>query len=341
MKTGISPIQKKEFLKNKKHISIIGTFFFIFSIHFTGITQNTPYALLSNQDIIRISPTNCTYETILNGSTFPFNISFTDIAFEQGILYGCTGTSIYSIDLETGVITPLLNNDNVLDGNLCGLAGDNNGNLYASGHGFHRINIASGEIEHVGIYTNYMTQGDIEYDHSDFYVSAIDYEENSSLLRVGIVPFVFSEIAPLPHNSYGITKGGLASNEMYISTDSSLYIINLSSNIGTMICPNLCKNSIWGLTTGSDDFTNLKEETKANNINIFQDPTTQIITIKTSQKNAQLKGQLVNAMGQEILHLDLSKTETYIDMNPYPQGIYFVRFFNDGDIVLQEKVICY
>jgi len=68
-------------------------------------------------------------------------------------------------------------------------------------------------------------------------------------------------------------------------------------------------------------------------LEIYPDPSSDRITIKSSESQPQLNLSIVNLNGQECLNITLRDLSTQIDIRNLQNGIYFVKL--KGDHIVQ------
>ncbi len=318
-------------------------FFFISVIlsHFSAQAQTVLYGLLENGSIVSIDPESCTSQIKININDQ--GVMFSDITFDQGILYGCADGYLSTIDVTTGVVTPINQNSGVIDQAATALASDQNGNICISGESISIYNAATGVIENLGDLGNYSTEGDVEYIEGILYVSVRSNTGITSLLKVETSPFLITPIYSIPADCFGLANGGLLnSRELYLSFNSYLKKIDLTNGSISQICDNveaLWPDIIFGMTAGpvlintSGILDNIAEKTT-----IIQDPKSQIVYIQSINDNSTF--QLINSLGQKLLDFKLAKGENSIDMNEFSKGMYFVNLIINNKITSQ-KVITY
>lgn len=283
--------------------------------------------ITANKDLIRISSNGCTFGLVLSGNNWDPNPGafFTDIAYEQGVLYGAGSSNICIIHPENGHLE-WVNMGGGFD--LNGLTGDQNGNLYLAGPDIGRFNISSGVLEPIGSLAPYHISGDVEYVNESLYISASDTNGNGFLLKAEINPFSYSVIGSIPNDSYGLTKSNeLDAGHLYLSSYNTLYSLDINNASMTMVCSSIPGiPGIYGLTLGPEDLgaaENGVERTK-----ISQDPVAQTLSIRTFDKKIR-ECTIYNELGQEIVNVDLKDESVLIGTSAYPEGVYLIRF-NDG-----------
>jgi hypothetical protein len=85
---------------------------------------------------------------------------------------------------------------------------------------------------------------------------------------------------------------------------------------------------------GFDDFQ------KANSgFKIFPNPTSGKLTIKTNFLNGSEKIGVYNSLSQTIYFSVLNSGSFELNINDYPDGIYFVRIYKNNGLIVQEKII--
>jgi|GEM_PF-4915023 len=320
----------------------------IFRIAFTIATwmiavhaysQSTIYALTSHNDIIRIDPSNCSYQIVIPGSQFssPYFIDFTDIAYEQGELYLCTTSLLYKINPVSGQVD-FINLGNGISGIVNGLTGDQNGNLYSSGQDLKRINVSNVLLEELGT-LHHWTQGDIEFINGKLYVAAQDADGNGALLEIQASPFIVSSVGPLPDRIYGMTKHHSLSNEqLFASKDSSLLILDVTTGETVIHCSNIFDDiTIYGMTLAPNNL-HVSDISESDVFTVFQDFDKQQLFIESPANNQYC---LYNSLGQEITCSFLSNPTTIIDMSPYSSGVFYVRIQQPNGPVYQKKIVSY
>jgi hypothetical protein len=295
--------------------------------------QNSLYALLSNNDILRIDPLNCNTELVISGNKINTDVKFQDIACEQGELYAIGSSLLYKINPISGQVD-FINLGNGFDCN--GLTSNQSGFLYAAGAYLSRIDITNNQLLKIGD-LGYSSLGDLEIVDGKFYISAQDSFGNPKLIKVTESPFTVSEICSIPSYCYGISShNSLSNNEIYLSTDSSLIIVDVSIGTKTVSCPNIFKNlDVYGLTKGPN---NLKVE----NLKDVEP----IITYNSSSNTILISCPLTsmatyclrNCWGQIVEQSNINDLTTEIETSNYSKGLYFVTV-NNREFSKTQKVI--
>lgn len=297
--------------------------------------QNSLYALSSSNDIYRIDPLSCTSDLVISGSQFNITESFTDIAVEQNELYAISSSLLYKINLLSGQVD-WINLGNGIDVLANGLTSGQNGFLYVSGHDLSRINVNNWGLEDIGT-LGYSTQGDIEIINGEFYITARDSEGNPKLIKVTESPFSVTEIDSIPNNCYGASShNSLPNNEIYLSKDSALLIIDINTGSTIISCPNIFDNYIvYGLTKGSNNLSIGKVNEEELTITYNSENNTILIT---SSFETQSKYCLRNSLGQVVDQSIFFGSTKTIDANNYPGGLYFITV-EIGENVKTQKLI--
>nr|WP_294860793.1 T9SS type A sorting domain-containing protein [uncultured Fluviicola sp.] len=300
-------------------------------------SQTSIYAITNDGSIIRIDPGNCSYETLL--SAYQIGEGFNDIAFANNELYVSNANFIRRIDFLSGTAVST-NLEGLSDGNITGLTGDENGNLYASGDYLTKAIPSTGSVSNLGSLGGYYTVGDLEIYNNVFYISVLDTGTNK-LIKVQTNPFLISEIGGLPPNPYGITKHqSLNPDEAYISTSADLRILNLNTGATSMVCPQLWPGTaIYGLTTGPD-YLSTEEYENPYGIDVTQQEKNATIRIENPQLE-QSSYCIQNALGQVLFSADITSENTSIDLNHYPIGVLFLTITKSNQSVFQKKLITY
>jgi photosystem II stability/assembly factor-like uncharacterized protein len=89
-----------------------------------------------------------------------------------------------------------------------------------------------------------------------------------------------------------------------------------------------------GLITG----INPESQSISSSINVYPNPATDKITIKTSPTPTRSQLTIMNLNGEEILTQSLIKPKTQIDISSLPSGVYFVRLTNDRTVEVRKFV---
>jgi len=300
-------------------------------------SQNSLYALSSNNDIYRIDPLSCTSELVISGSQLSTTASFTDIAVEQNELYAISTSLLYKINLLSGQVD-WINVGNGIDALANGLTGVQNGFLYVAGQNLSRINVNNWTLENIGT-LGYSTQGDIEIVNGDFFIAAKNSLANPILIKVTEFPFTVTEIDSMPTNTFGMSiHGSLPSNEVYISQDSSLLKINVITASTNIICPNIFDNYVvYGLTNASSNLST--DQLFEDQLNIYQDSESEILYIKSSM-NFPGTYYLRNNLGQIIAQSKISTPTMTIETSELSKGVYFITVYL-GNSVKTQKILLY
>lgn len=278
---------------------------------------------------------NCSSELVVSGSQLNTMVNFTDIAYEQGELYAISSSLLYKINVITGQVD-YISLGNGIDGIGNGLTSNQSGFLYVAGLDFSRIDITNNQLLTIGD-LGYSTQGDIEIVNGEFYITARDSIANPKLIKVTESPFAVTEIDSIPNNCYGASSHNfLPNNEIYLSKDSTLLVIDINTGSTTISCPNIFDNyTVYGLTKGPNNLNtgNITE----NEINIIYNTGTNEILIKSSIK-ARSTFCFRNSIGQIIEQKDIIDPITTIDTHKYSKGLYYI-VVNIGEYVKTQKII--
>lgn len=74
------------------------------------------------------------------------------------------------------------------------------------------------------------------------------------------------------------------------------------------------------------------------NFDIYPNPIKNELTITTSNVSAY-KIEVVNILGEKVIHKTMVDKHSKINTSSLQNGIYFVRFFNNGDIIEVKKIV--
>ena len=97
----------------------------------------------------------------------------------------------------------------------------------------------------------------------------------------------------------------------------------------------------WGLPNFIESYflpdtqTNITQNINKT-IKVYPNPTNNYLIVENLQ-NINLK--IINIYGQQIENLDLQATTSYIDVSAYENGIYFLVFTNQKQIISKKIVI--
>lgn len=298
--------------------------------------QESIYALTDDNSIIRVNPSNCSYETVIVGNQLNTNVSFTDIAFAQGDLYACGSSLLYKINVVSGEVD-WINLGNGLDPILNGLTADNNGNLYWSGLGLKRYNLFSGNIDDFGS-LNFYTQGDLEYLNDELYITANDSTSTGKLLKVHFNPFSVSVVGSIPQSIFGLARHPmLSSNELFFSKDSTLQKINTITAETTIMCPEIFNGiRIYGMTLGSSYLNTINNDI-SNLVKVFNQEEKVTIVVDTSLLYGS-KFSLSNSLGQLISSSRIFNETTIVDLKDY-SGLLFVALQLPNGSIYTRRIV--
>ncbi|MES2554708.1 MAG: gliding motility-associated C-terminal domain-containing protein [Bacteroidota bacterium] len=311
-------------------ILFLGTF--VFS---QLISAQSIYGITSNKDVVKISVDGCFSEVVLNGADLnPDPGLVTDIAYEQGVLYGALGSYICIIHPENGSVESI-NTLPLLD--LSGLTGDQNGNLYLAGTDVARYIIATGILESIGSLYPYHTSGDVEYVNGSLYVTAVNGNGENSLLKVETDPFSFSVIGSIPADCYGLVKSNELDPEyLYITDYNILYSININNGFITAVCnSNSEVSGIYGLTSGPEDLTPIDPSADISSFpNVFSpngDQKNDLFTFNTGNKKGSIT--ISNRWGNVVYYSNLpfswdGKTSNGQECT---EGVYYYIFNSESE----------
>ncbi len=309
-------------------------------VSFSSGNTQTLYAISSSGDLIRLFDTQCISEEMIASTDMSSPPGTFDIAYEQGILY-----TINICGLST--INPLNGDVNWIDPswpfNVCGLGGDENGNLYVSGNDVYRYNILNETIDSLGSLYPYATAGDLEYVNGNLYISATDPNEGNVLLKVGLNPFSYSVVGSLPTEFFGLSKSlNLDQQHLYATSNSiplKLYIVDITDASTNLICSDISTEQlIWGLTSTRDKLS--ADENTIDNIRISQDMDNQTLSIQLMD-NVRLHYGIYDELGKMIINSNLTDELTTINTSSFSSGIYHIRFTNSYGIqVHQIRIVC-
>jgi len=304
-----------------------------------GRTQSL-YAITNHRDLIRIYTNNCTTEVVLLGSEMEHWVSLTDIAYAEGVLYGISYETLYSIDPVTGQMDTLSSDFF----SSSGLAADAGGNLYAGYGGIQRFNVSTSQLETLGSLSPFEISGDLEYINGSLYAVANESTSGQSvLLKIELNPFSYALVGNLPLYSYGIAKSlDLDADHIYVAsngTPSDIYAVNINDASAVITCSDIqLFSDVWGLTSTQNKVS--VEENYSENIRISQDPESQTLSILVSN-NAQLHCAIYNELGQIVATNDLSDGQTTINTAYFSAGVYLVRVMNENNTAVHQiRIAC-
>jgi len=318
--------------------SILFLFVALFINEVNLYSQSTVFALTSYNDIIRINPSNCTYDTVRVGNTLnePF---FTDIAYEFGELYLINSDYLYKVDLVNHDIYRI-DLGHPLDPSANGLTSDHNGNLYVSGLNLKKFNIFNGILQDLGT-LNFSTQGDLDFYNDRIYIAAQDSLGEGQLLEVELNPLTISVVSPIPTGVFGMTQyDSLNENEVLISKGTQLSVLNVSTGTISPLCPDIFNNfGIYGMASGTGYLTTPTVQ-KVEPVNIFEHDQNVNIQLE-SDIVGQTHYYLYNALGQLVLSSLITNDLTVIDLNEFSSGILFLTVVIPNGSSYQRKIVSY
>ena len=117
---------------------------FLITFVLSGLVQaQAIYGITDDKNVVKISEEGCSSEVIINAEELNPDLGalITDIAYEQGVLYGSFSSSITTINPENGSLEVIIGG---LD--LKGLTGDQNGHLYLAGSQLSKYTISTGTV---------------------------------------------------------------------------------------------------------------------------------------------------------------------------------------------------
>lgn len=90
------------------------------------------------------------------------------------------------------------------------------------------------------------------------------------------------------------------------------------------------------LLAGSCQVIGIEELTERTIINIYPNPTANIIHIESSNATS-INVSVFDINGREIINQCLNKQNAIIDLSSFPNGLYFIKTMNDG--IIQNRII--
>jgi len=75
-------------------------------------------------------------------------------------------------------------------------------------------------------------------------------------------------------------------------------------------------------------------------VEIYPNPTNDILTIETSYKNP-LKLVMYDGIGNQIIEKDITENKNVINLNKITSGVYFLKLMDDNKLVHQQKILKY
>lgn len=318
----------------------LSVFFAFLSILFLSakVSAQSLYGITSEKDLVRIFPSGCTSEVVLNGTDMnPEPGSLWDITYEQGVLYGTQSSGICTINPVDGHVA-WVDMGTAFDAN--GLTGDHNGTLYLAGSDVARFNTSSEVFELLGSLYPYHTSGDLEYVDGSLYITAADSLGAGYLLKAETNPFSYTVVGSIPSDCYGLTSSmDLDSEHLYISSFTTLYLLDINDASTAPVCSPVSEISgIYGLTYTRDHLS--LEDLHPGDIQISQDMISETLSITTRDKKIS-EFTIYNELGQKIAGNKLTDELTIINTSNYSAGVYLIRFMNNkGVVVDQVKIVC-
>ncbi len=148
-------------------------------------------------------------------------------------------------------------------------------------------------------------------------------------------------INPLPDNSTtrnGKTLSANNSNASYVWLDcdqnmqpisnatAQTFTVNQTGNYAVELTENGCKDTSECINV---DLTGVEESSFAESLNVFPNPTTNLVTLQFGAMQAQLTLELRNALGQILERKEYTQIlELQLELN-HPKGVYFL-VLSDG-----------
>lgn len=284
------------------------------------------YGITKDKNIVKISVDGCSSEVILSKEDPDPDLGtlVTDIAYEQGVLYSSSSSSISAINPENG------SSEFIIGGlDMNGLTGDQNGHLYLAGSQLSRYTISTGTVEVIGSLYPYYTSGDVEYVNGTLYITAHGNGGNY-LLKVQTNPYSVSVFTSIPESSYGLVRSPQNPEELYVTDLGVLYSINLNNGFVIPVCSSIFM--IYGLTSGPEKL--VPAETIAEFPNIFSpngDGKNDLFTYDSGNKKGTIT--IVNRWGNNVFYSDLpfswdGKTSDGVECT---EGVYYYIFDSESD----------
>ncbi len=181
------------------------------------------------------------------------------------------------------------------------------------------------------------------------YVSSTAWYVNQFDLTAPVITDTRIELEELINEEIQI-KGGMQlalNGKIYISYLDKIGVINNPNILGigcdyiqsNIDCPGKAR---WGFPIFSSHHFNqvasMISNDLSNNIIIYPNPTSQLLTIKDFQFNAK-KFVLFNSSMENVLEGRLYQTETVIDISTASSGIYFLRLYGEKFNVMKKIVV--
>jgi gliding motility-associated-like protein len=296
---------------------------FLITFVLSGLAQaQAIYGITDDKNVVKISVDGCFSEVVLSGGDLNPDpgAMITDIAYEQGVLYGSFSSSISTINPENGSLELMIGG---LDSN--GLTGDQNGHLYLAGSNVSKYTISTGTLELIGSLYPYHTTGDVEYVNGILYITAANGNGENYLLKVETNPFSVSVFTSIPADCYGLVKSIQNSQELYVTDSGVLYSINLNNGFVIPICNAIF--GIYGLTSGPENL--VPAESIVEFPNIFSpngDKKNDLFAYDTGTKEGSMT--IVNRWGNTVFYSDLpfSWNGKTSDGTECKEGVYYYIF---------------
>jgi hypothetical protein len=85
----------------------------------------------------------------------------------------------------------------------------------------------------------------------------------------------------------------------------------------------------------------LKENDLKNNINIYPNPTSNIINIEASTSSAtdKLKIEISNVIGQVLISENQTNQRSSFNIQNFPSGLYFIKLISEDNVIETRKII--
>jgi len=123
------------------------------------------------------------------------------------------------------------------------------------------------------------------------------------------------------------TPIALATNQSYTATGNGNYAVEITLNncVDTSVCETVSNVGI-------------NENNLSNEAIIYPNPTSGLFTVSLIDLEKNTSVTVYSVVGKEVVHQQITKSKTTINLSPYNKGIYFVKIQN-GDNVRIKRIV--